>query len=93
MSRYTVIAALLALPGAGWTVLRIVGPTGGWPLIPLLAFTPYALLATLVPVTFALLMRQWWVAGAAALITIILAGFVLPRGFGGPDPAGAAPGA
>lgn len=92
MSRYTVIAALLALPGAVWTVLRLVGPTGGWPLIPLLAFTPYALLATLVPFAVALLMRQWWVASAAALITIVLASFVLPRGFGGPDPAGAADG-
>ena len=55
MSRYTGIAALVALPFA-----------------------------------LALLMRQWWVAGAAALITIVLASFVLPRGFGGPDPAGAA---
>jgi len=91
VSRYTVIAALLALPGAVWTVLRIVGPSG-YPLIPLMAFTPYALLATLVPFVAALLMRQWWVAAAAALVTIVLASFVLPRGFGGPDPAGAAGG-
>jgi endonuclease/exonuclease/phosphatase (EEP) superfamily protein YafD len=84
-----VIAGVLALPGAVWTLIRIIGLSGGWPFIPLLAFTPYVVLATLVPIMAALLMRQWWVAGAAAVITIVLASLVVPRGFGGPDPANA----
>jgi endonuclease/exonuclease/phosphatase family metal-dependent hydrolase len=92
VSRFTVTAGVLVLPGAVWTVIRMVGLRGGWPFIPLLAFTPYVVPATLVPVAAALVMRQWWVAGVAAAITLVLASLVVPRGFGSPDPANAASG-
>ncbi len=81
------IAWLVVLPGAVWAALRLAGPTSGYPLIPLLAFTPYVLIATLVPLLVTVLMRQWWAAGAALVVTAALAVSVLPRGFGGPDPA------
>jgi endonuclease/exonuclease/phosphatase family metal-dependent hydrolase len=92
VSRNSVIAGLVVVPGAIWAVVRFAGVTSGWPVIPMLAFTPYVLLATLVPLSATLLLRQWWAAVAALAVTVTLAGFVLPRGFGGPDPASTANG-
>jgi endonuclease/exonuclease/phosphatase family metal-dependent hydrolase len=87
-----VIAWLSVLPGIGWLMLRSIGPTSGWPLVPMLAFTPYVLVATVVPLLATLLLRQWWAAGVALAVTAALAAVVLPRGFGRPDPASAARG-
>ena len=58
-----------------WTVIRALGLERGWPLVPLLAFTPYvALLALVVAVLAA--WRRWWagaaVTGACAAILIAL---------------------
>ena len=86
------IAWLIVVPGVLWTALRLSGVAVGWPLVPLMAFTPYALVAMAVPLAVTLLLRQWWAAGVALAVAVALAGVVLPRGFGGPDPAGTAGG-
>ncbi len=86
------IAWLIVVPGVLWTALRLSGLAVGWPLAPLMAFTPYALVAALVPLGVTLLLRQWWAAGVALAVAVALAAVVLPRGFGGPDPAGTASG-
>jgi endonuclease/exonuclease/phosphatase family metal-dependent hydrolase len=87
-----VIGWLIVVPGVLWTALRLSGPVAGWPLTPLMAFTPYALVAMVVPLGVTLLLRQWWAAGVALAVVATLAAVVLPRGFGGPDPAGTARG-
>jgi endonuclease/exonuclease/phosphatase family metal-dependent hydrolase len=79
---------LIVVPGVLWTALRLSGLAVGWPLTPLMAFTPYALIAAVVPLVVTLLLRQWWSAGVALTVTATLAAVVLPRGFGGPDPVG-----
>jgi endonuclease/exonuclease/phosphatase (EEP) superfamily protein YafD len=89
VSRTQVIAWLMVLPGFAWAVLRLSGWSIGWPLVPLMAFTPYALIATLVPLVITTVLRQWPAAGAALVVTVALGVVVLPRGFGGPDPSGA----
>jgi endonuclease/exonuclease/phosphatase (EEP) superfamily protein YafD len=92
VSRNSVIAGLVVVPGAVWAAVRFAGVTSGWPVIPLLAFTPYVLLASLLPLLVTVLLRQWWAAAVALVVTVALAGSVLPRGFGAPDPASAANG-
>ena len=87
MSR-TVVAWLIVVPGVLWVALRLSGLAVGFPLVALMAFTPYALVATVVPLAVTLLLRQWWAAGVALAVTATLAAVVLPRGFGGPDPVG-----
>ena len=72
--RWGLAGALVA-----WTLIRALGLERGWPLVPLLAFTPYvALLALIVAVLAA--WRRWWagavMAGACAAILIVL---LVPR--------------
>jgi hypothetical protein len=80
-----VAAWLLAAPLAGFALVRLFGVEHGWPLVPLLAFTPYAALAGAVPVATGFLLRQRWAAGVALVATVTLAGLVLPRALGGPE--------
>jgi endonuclease/exonuclease/phosphatase family metal-dependent hydrolase len=47
-----------------------------------MAFTPYVAAASVIPLGMALLTRQWWVAGVAALACVALGLCVLPRAFG-----------
>lgn len=80
---------LLAGALLAWTVLRLLGLERGWPLVPMLAFTPYvALLGVLVAVVAAAL-RAWRAAGLAAVCAIALVVAVLPRGLADKAPADA----
>src|SRR5258705_13128082 len=65
-----------------WALARVIGLDGGTPGAQLMAFTPYVAAASIIPLAMALLTRQWWVAGVAALACLTLAGCVLPRAFG-----------
>jgi endonuclease/exonuclease/phosphatase (EEP) superfamily protein YafD len=72
------------------TVVRVFGLDDGYPLIQLVAFTPYvAAVSLLVPVG-AVLLRRWVAAGVALAVTVTLAAGVLPRAFpdGGVLPTG-----
>ncbi|GAA4592180.1 endonuclease/exonuclease/phosphatase family metal-dependent hydrolase [Actinoplanes octamycinicus] len=74
----TVLLWLLLVPGLCWAVLRL----GGWdrgPLIPLMAFTPYVALGSLVPLVLTVIRRRWVPAAVAAVTAAALAACVLPR--------------
>jgi endonuclease/exonuclease/phosphatase (EEP) superfamily protein YafD len=80
----------LLATGIAWTVIRAFGLERGYPLVPLIAYTPYAAIAALLLMVAALALRIWAAAGAAALVAIVLAALVLPRAFGDdrPTPSG-----
>ena len=81
------IAWLLVLPVAGWVVLRAFGLEEGWPMVPLLAYTPLAVAGAVAVVVVTLLLRRRAPAVAAALLAVALAAFVAPRALGGPSAA------
>ncbi|HET6286816.1 MAG TPA: endonuclease/exonuclease/phosphatase family protein [Amycolatopsis sp.] len=74
------IAAIV--PFAVLTALRLVGYDGNTYTIAALALTPYAGLATLVLGILALVLRRWWTAAVALVLTCTIASMVLPRAFG-----------
>jgi endonuclease/exonuclease/phosphatase family metal-dependent hydrolase len=81
---------LAVLPVVAWAVVRGLGLGGDSDLAPLLAFTPFALLAAFFVAGIAVALRNWSAALVAALATLALAVAVLPRaiGDGTVDPAG-----
>ncbi len=84
----TVIAWTLAIPLLAWMLIRIGGLERGWPLVQVIAFTPYALALSLLALLAVVLLRRWV---PALLLAITCLGFILavgPRGFGGPDGTG-----
>jgi endonuclease/exonuclease/phosphatase (EEP) superfamily protein YafD len=64
---------------AGWAAARLIGLDGPFPLMQLMAFTPYVAAAALVPLAVALATRRPVAAVAAALVAVSLAACVLPR--------------
>jgi endonuclease/exonuclease/phosphatase (EEP) superfamily protein YafD len=74
-----------------WTIVRVFGAERG-PLVPLVAFTPYVLAWTVLPVALAVALRRWRPAAVAALALAGLAVAVLPRAIpdGTPVPDGPA---
>ena len=83
----SLIAWLLVLPVAGWVVLRAFGLEEGWPLVPLVAYTPLAIAGAVVVAIVALLLRRRAPALVAAVLAVTLAAFVAPRALGGPSDA------
>jgi endonuclease/exonuclease/phosphatase (EEP) superfamily protein YafD len=83
----TVIAWLLVLPFAGWVVLRAFGLERGYPMVPVLAYTPLAVAGAVVVVVLTLLLRRRAASVTAALLAVALAAFVAPRALGGPSSA------
>lgn len=70
-------------PIAAWTVIRIFGLERGYPLVPMMAFTPFVAIAALLSAGVATALRNWSAAAVAALATLCLAAVVLPRAIGG----------
>jgi endonuclease/exonuclease/phosphatase (EEP) superfamily protein YafD len=82
---------LLAAVCLGWAVLRLLGLERGYPLVPLVAFTPFAAAGAAAIVLVALLLRQRTPALLGAVATLALIAVVAPRALGGPSaPEGAA---
>jgi len=79
----TVVAWLVALPWLLWAFVRLFGLEWGYPLVPLLSYTPYAAVASVLPVAVALILRRPAPAIAAAMAGVLLAGLVFPRVTGG----------
>ena len=77
---------LLIVPAAIWGTIRVLGIERGFPLVPLVAFTPYVAAASVLPVLVALALRRWMTAAVAAVVLVVLALTVLPRAFGGGGP-------
>jgi endonuclease/exonuclease/phosphatase (EEP) superfamily protein YafD len=86
------VAWLLAAGCAGWAALRLLGLERGYPLVPLVAYTPFVVAAAVAVVVVAALLRQRTAALVAGLVAVALAAVVAPRALGGPSSADGAPG-
>jgi endonuclease/exonuclease/phosphatase (EEP) superfamily protein YafD len=65
-----------------WTAIRLLGLEGGYPLVAMMAFTPYAAIAALLVAGVATALRNWAAAAVAALAMFALAAMILPRTVG-----------
>ena len=74
-----------------WVVVRGLGLELGFPLVPLMAYTPFAAVAAVVPLAIALLLRAWLAAEVVAIAGLLLLAVVVPRATG--DAETAEPGA
>jgi hypothetical protein len=74
-------AGLLAL----WALIRTLGLDSGWPLVPLMAFTPYVCMLAVLALAVCALLREWPAAIVCAIAAGALIGAVAPRAIGGPD--------
>jgi endonuclease/exonuclease/phosphatase family metal-dependent hydrolase len=70
------------IPVALWALVRVLGIERGFPLVALMAFTPYAAIAALLVAGVALALRNWAAAGVAVSAMLCLATLVLPRAVG-----------
>jgi endonuclease/exonuclease/phosphatase (EEP) superfamily protein YafD len=70
------------IPIAIWTVIRLLGLEGGYPLVAMMAFTPYVAIAALLVAGVAVALRNWAAATVAAVVMLCLASVVLPRTVG-----------
>nr|WP_026185353.1 endonuclease/exonuclease/phosphatase family protein [Salinispora pacifica] len=82
----TVAGWLAVTPGAAWAAVRLLGLDHG-PLVQLLAFTPYAAAASLLPLILLLALRRWRPAMVAAVTAVALVALVAPRTFASTPPA------
>jgi endonuclease/exonuclease/phosphatase (EEP) superfamily protein YafD len=91
MSSRTVTALCwgLAAIWALWALVRLTGIEGGYPLVPLMAYTPYMAVAAIVPLAGALALRRWAPAALTAAAGLYLVFAVLPRAL--PDGAASEP--
>lgn len=70
------------LPVFAWSLVRAFGVEGGFPLIPLLAYTPYVAVVAPILTTASLALRNWPAAAIAAVAAGLLLAAVLPRALG-----------
>ncbi|HEV7400034.1 MAG TPA: endonuclease/exonuclease/phosphatase family protein [Solirubrobacterales bacterium] len=81
---------MAVIPILIWTAIRLFGLEGGYPLVAMMAFTPYVAIAALLAAGVAAALRNWAAATVAAVAMLCLAAAVLPRAIGSEaaDPAG-----
>jgi endonuclease/exonuclease/phosphatase (EEP) superfamily protein YafD len=84
------IPPLLVVGWAAWAVVRTFGLETDR-LVPLMTFTPYMGLASLVPLLVCLVLRRPVLAVCAFLVCLLFAGALLPRWLPGPRPDVAGP--
>ena len=78
--RFLMIAPwVLIAPWAAWAIVRIFGLERGFPLAPVMAYTPYVAALAVIPVLFALALRRWAAAAVAAVVFASLLAAVAPR--------------
>ncbi|NYJ36732.1 endonuclease/exonuclease/phosphatase family protein [Nocardiopsis aegyptia] len=75
----TVLCALAATGFLAFAALRVFGLEQGFPLVPLLAYTPYVLPAALVALIGTALLRRLLPSAALLLALAVLAAVVVPR--------------
>jgi endonuclease/exonuclease/phosphatase (EEP) superfamily protein YafD len=85
-------AWLLAAVCAGWAAMRLLGLERGFPLVPLVAFTPVVAAAGVAVVAIAVLLRQRGAALVAGVAAVALAVTIAPRALGGPSSPDGDPG-
>ena len=79
------VAWALAAACAGWAALRLLGLERGFPLVPLVAYTPFVAAGAAAVVVIAVLLRQRAAALVAFVVAVALAATVAPRALGGPS--------
>jgi endonuclease/exonuclease/phosphatase (EEP) superfamily protein YafD len=72
-----------------WTLIRAFGLERGWPLVPLIAFTPHVALLGLIGAALAAWRRWWAGAAVAAACAGLLVALLVPRAVPDRAPAGA----
>lgn len=77
------LAWLLVVPVVVWTVVRIAGLERGFPLLPLMAFTPFAAGAAVAVAVVVSLLRARVAAAVALICAVLLVAGVAPRALGG----------
>lgn len=79
------------IPLVLWAFVRLLGLDSGFPLVPLIAYTPYVAVTALLVAGVATALSNWAAAGVAAATTICLMAAVAPRAAGDGEefPAGA----
>lgn len=77
--RRNLLALLVFAPWLAVALARLFSLDSGWPLIPLVAFTPQTLLTMLLPLGAALLLRARWTALGVVLAMAVLVIVILPR--------------
>ena len=82
-----VIAWVVVAPCAAWVIVRAFGLERGWPMVPLLAYTPLAAAGSVVAAVAAALLRVRLAAAVGALCAVVLIVLVAPRALGGPSEA------
>ncbi|WP_306366387.1 endonuclease/exonuclease/phosphatase family protein [Nocardiopsis sp. CC223A] len=75
----TVAVGLVAAGFAAFAVLRELGLERGFPLVPLMAYTPYVAGAAVLAVTVAGVLRRWVSLAVLAVAAAVLVAAVLPR--------------
>jgi endonuclease/exonuclease/phosphatase (EEP) superfamily protein YafD len=80
----------VAVPVAAWVPIRLLGLERGYPLLPMMAFTPYVAVLALFACGIAVALRNWAMAVLTGLATICLLATIVPRTIAGDvaDPAG-----
>ena len=68
----------------GWALVRLLGLDRGFPLVPLVAYTPYMAAAAVLPIALALFLRRWAVALTGFVAGACLVAVVVSRAL--PDP-------
>ncbi|GIH13556.1 endonuclease/exonuclease/phosphatase family protein [Rugosimonospora africana] len=81
----TIVVWVLVTPFALWALVRLLGLERGWLMVTGIAFTPYAAVASVVPLALALATGWWWAAGVTAATAVVLAACVVPRMVGRPE--------
>ena len=79
----TVAVWLLVAGWTAWLAARLLGLERGFPLVPLITFTPWVALGSVIPVAAAALARRRLAALVASVVALGFAAVVLPRAFGG----------
>jgi endonuclease/exonuclease/phosphatase (EEP) superfamily protein YafD len=74
---------LAVIPLLAWALVRAFGLEGDSPIVPLLAFTPYAAIAAFLLAGVCVALRNWAAAIVTAVALTVLAAAVVPRAFGG----------
>jgi endonuclease/exonuclease/phosphatase (EEP) superfamily protein YafD len=70
------------VPTLIWTAIRLFGLEGGYPLVAMMAFTPYVAIAALLVAGVAVALRNWAAALLAAVAVLCLGAAILPRTIG-----------
>jgi endonuclease/exonuclease/phosphatase (EEP) superfamily protein YafD len=68
-----------------WALVRLFGLEAGYPMVALIALTPYAGVASVLPLAAAVVVRDWGAIALAAFTCVLFALVLLPRAFSGPS--------